>query len=407
MTITPTKQTIKRYWHPKKIRKEKLPNRQAYIDRLRELLEDAIKVRMRTAYPVASHLSGGLDSSPIAVLVAREMKKRDPNYKLPAFAWVHPPSSDDDITKHHEWHYPTIIAQQEDIDFSFTTLDSDEMYDIVQLTDIYTHTGNSFAYESKIRPALQQNNIRTMFSGWGGDEFITNHSYAFYCESFIKGRWKILHQRATKRLQNLHKHPPTLKNYLKLYYKKIFVPLMPRWLYCYLPKINCKPLDTSLYTEHIKQYALKIYQNKNFIFSRETSCLCSSDLDRAWQNAHIQSRLDIWSQESRPYRFEYTYPLLDKRLVEFSYVMPCKYMIANGFDRVIYREAISHLLPDEILYGIHKNEPIRWNSIGEITQEVLEDIQYKSNQDYILTAKLKEHKETEFHYLSLLTQSKK
>jgi asparagine synthase (glutamine-hydrolysing) len=365
MTITPTKQTIKRYWHPKKIRKEKLPNRQAYIDRLRELLEDAVKVRMRTAYPVASHLSGGLDSSPIAVLVAREMKKRDPNYKLPAFAWVYPPSSDDDITKHHEWNYPTIIAEQEGMDLSFTQMDERRLKDIIQKSDLHYDRTIHLLYEDDIRKKLYLNNIRVMFSGWGGDEFISNHSYSFGSELFLKCEWNSLYRHIL--------NYKGVKAKLKFVYKKIVVPLMPDKLYCYLPKIKCDKLNFSIYNKNLHPYVLKAYKQKTHIFSRYTACIVKQDIIRAYENGHIQSRLNNWSQESYEFHFSYAYPLLDKRLVELALQIPTKYNLDKEYhflDRYIYRQAIKHLIPYNLLWGTHKKENIRWEKLERIVNNI-------------------------------------
>jgi asparagine synthase (glutamine-hydrolysing) len=338
---------------------------------------------MRTAYPVASHLSGGVDSSPIAVLVAREMKKRDPNYKLPAFAWVHPPSSDDDITKHHEWYYPTIIAEQEGMDLRFTDLSSDETLDIINKSNLFVDKGSLLVYEDKIRKYLYAKSIRVMFSGWGGDEFISNHSYAFGSELLIKLQWI-----------NLYKHMrsyPNIKDKLKFVYKKIIVPLSPDKLYCYLPRIKCNKLDLSIYNKNLHKHILKAYKQKNHIFSRYTAYTVKQDIIRAYENGHIQSRLNNWSQESYEFHFNYTYPLLDKRLVEFALQVPTKYNINNTnnlYDRYIYRQSIKHLVPEKILWGTHKKENIRWEKFKEIIHIIYSNHPTNTQSNYINIQKI-------------------
>ncbi|MCK5071307.1 MAG: asparagine synthetase B, partial [Desulfocapsa sp.] len=71
MIITKEQVTESVYWDIEDISEVHYDTYEAYVEKLRELLLDAVKVRLRTAYPVASHLSGGLDSSAIAVLSAR------------------------------------------------------------------------------------------------------------------------------------------------------------------------------------------------------------------------------------------------------------------------------------------------------------------------------------------------
>jgi asparagine synthase (glutamine-hydrolysing) len=73
----------RRYWSVSDIAPVRLPSDQDYADALRERLDDAVRRQARSAHPVCSHLTGGLDSSSVAVLLARLLKeegKRLPTY---------------------------------------------------------------------------------------------------------------------------------------------------------------------------------------------------------------------------------------------------------------------------------------------------------------------------------------
>ena len=78
-----------------------------YVKRLKELFNNAVEVRMRTDYTMASHLSGGIDSSPIAVQVARKLKDR--RSLLHVFIWIDIPH-DKDLFEFESWSFSRRIS---------------------------------------------------------------------------------------------------------------------------------------------------------------------------------------------------------------------------------------------------------------------------------------------------------
>lgn len=67
---TPGRLTARRYWRPAR-RTIQLGRADDYCDALRELLDQAVRCRLRGTDHVAAHLSGGLDSSAVAATAAR------------------------------------------------------------------------------------------------------------------------------------------------------------------------------------------------------------------------------------------------------------------------------------------------------------------------------------------------
>lgn len=76
----------RRYWSPRDIKPVRFSSDQAYADGLRECLDVAVRRQMRSAHPIGCLLSGGLDSSSIAVLAARALAEK--NRRLVAFTGV-------------------------------------------------------------------------------------------------------------------------------------------------------------------------------------------------------------------------------------------------------------------------------------------------------------------------------
>ncbi len=78
--------SARRYWSPDDIAPVRLASDADYADALRAELDRAVRRQMRSAHPVGCLLSGGLDSSSVAVLAARA--RAETNGRLAAFTGV-------------------------------------------------------------------------------------------------------------------------------------------------------------------------------------------------------------------------------------------------------------------------------------------------------------------------------
>ena len=82
----------RRYWTADDIKPVRYSSDSAYADGLRDVLDRAVRRQLRSAHPVGSLLSGGLDSSSVSVLAARALAEK--NQRLAAFTAVPRPGFD-------------------------------------------------------------------------------------------------------------------------------------------------------------------------------------------------------------------------------------------------------------------------------------------------------------------------
>ena len=75
-----------RFWSPAEIAPVRLASDEAYAEGLRERLHLAVRRQMRSAHPIGCLLSGGLDSSSVAILAARSLGEK--GGRLSAYAGV-------------------------------------------------------------------------------------------------------------------------------------------------------------------------------------------------------------------------------------------------------------------------------------------------------------------------------
>ena len=357
----------RRYWHPAEVKCPDMPrDREDIVSTLRSLLIDAVKVRLRSDYPVASHLSGGLDSTPIAIIASREMRARKPGYRLPVYSWASLPDDDDEVSG--EWRYPKIVSGSEDMDLRFCTLDTEDVYERMMEGDLYCDRASGLWYEKEIGDDLKRRGVRTMLSGWGGDEFVTNHGYSYYSEMLVSGRWMRLYKNLISRSARLHLNAVETA---KFFFRYAMMPLFPERLHIFLPGARYHPFGSVPYREWFRPILDEVWRDRDPILSLRTAIGVRDDMVKEWRNGHVQSRILSWSQESIGRGYEYAYPLLDRRLVEFALHYRAEYMNEGGYDRRIYREAILPLIPDEIVWGANKNEePKRVAEVLRITREL-------------------------------------
>jgi asparagine synthase (glutamine-hydrolysing) len=118
--------TQRRYWSPDAIKPVRLASDQAYAEGLRDCLDRAVRRQLRSAHPIGCLLSGGLDSSSVAVLAARALDQR--NERLAAFTGVPRPGFDGPVPAGHyadETPYVEAIARSAgNIDVHFVRNDA-------------------------------------------------------------------------------------------------------------------------------------------------------------------------------------------------------------------------------------------------------------------------------------------
>jgi asparagine synthase (glutamine-hydrolysing) len=353
MTVTAKELTLSRYWRAEDTPRVKLSDAQAYAKKLRELIEQAVSDRVRSDYPVASHLSGGLDSSTVSVIAARKLREK--GECLSAFNWLHNPTEDDN-KDHYEWSNSKIIAEIEGINHHYVTLTAEALYrDMKEHTVLYGDTARIW-YERPVREAVQQSGGRTILTGWDGDGLATYHGMSYYSNLATNGHI-IKALRELKKLKN--KKRTGLRPLLGAVYHLMIIPFVPRALYCKMPKNRYTDFDISQYVNADFHPMLKKEKKKKRAYTMQPQIKVRNHMLAYLNNGHIQSRIESWAASQTVNRLEYTYPLLDKRIVEFILGVPPEYFVENGIGRYLFRSAAKGLLPEEILWTNVKPEPQR------------------------------------------------
>jgi len=360
LSVSSEKVYQKVYWRAEDSPKIQFDTYEEYSKQLRNLLEDAVLKRLRSENPIASHLSGGLDSSTIATIAARHLHAQKKT--LHVYNWVssQKPKRDVDV---NEWLDSQKISELENIDHSYIDLNTEKLCDILTNHDIQMNDTVDLWYEFLVREKAKVDGVQTILSGWGGDELISHGARTYYADKFLKGEFgTVIKEIYTEALRKKR----GLRHFVAKIYYKIFVPIFPNSLRCYLPKICCKSENYLGCTHSSFIHKMRNVVIPNTLFKERNIHKDQLDL---FNQGHILSRIESWSSSGFNDKIEYCYPLLDKRIVEFALGIPSELYRRQGKSRFVFRDAVVGLLPEEIRWDNTKFESNRVNLLLQIEKE--------------------------------------
>ena len=323
---------LKKYWEPERVQTDKTLTQEQAFSELKSLLEDAVHIRSDQRFNAGAHVSGGFDSSIVAALARKEYKNQAVFY---GYSW----SPDNVLPEKVEMDERELVkqtCQMAGIEPSFIHT---EVNDFVELMK---NSINSFMYfyEEKVLKIAKSHQTNLMFSGWGGDEFISYGSMAVDSDLIFNFHWKTF----------LRKNP--LRNPKKILTYLIYRVAFPA--VNYIPPSVKKSYEGGLrfFKKDHKAFHLKTYKNYYCYRSR-----------RGYQlgllyNYHLAERTECWAITGRKNGVEYRYPLLDKRIIEYMLKVPSKLLVKDSkYTRIILREISEGLLPESVRWRLGKRDP--------------------------------------------------
>lgn len=290
-------------------------------ERLHALFDDAVRSHHVANVPVGASLSGGIDSSSIAAASAPVVG--DPG-AFPLFTIYH---ADE---RHDERAYATQVAQR----FGFRHVEVP-----VSLLDYYTPEwlesfawsqdqplpGGSHFNEYALFKAAHAAGVTVMLDGQGADEYLGGY-----------GEFWLAAQRAALKSgdiaevgRNLRGRGLTNAESLTLTTRKMVAALMRR-------ESDISPLMAGLWRG-------KGAARHAYALPKDFRALSFDELARS----SIPYQLHSQDRNAMQFGIESRVPFLDHRLVEFACGLPTDYLVGRGWQKRIFRDAMSEL-PDTI-----------------------------------------------------------
>lgn len=346
---------LTKYWKPEEIKNNKTLSFDQAVIQLRKLLIEATENRIETG-KTGVHVSGGLDSTGVAAILADTIEDKS---QLIGYSWT-PEKLDIEFEGVDEKALIETFSTEKNVTINYLQLDENELG-----KDLIIPEFERMSIEHPTMKAAAKNRVTTLFSGWGGDEFISLSNRGTYNHLFFSFKWKTL-----GRFILMSGIKPSIMRF-RTEVLPVLIPfgLLPS--YRSIKKSKLIHIQPSFIHNHWKKIFFKHSKKNIFGYNRRQFIL------NLLYNYHIPERMDTWSLHSERYGFVYKYPLLDKAVLEFWFSMPIEYTYCNMQSRLLYREAMKGILTECIRVRRDKGEGMR---ISYTKQKRKEDMTFIQNQ---------------------------
>lgn len=321
MDIGPIKTSY--YWSFNKgLNFRKISYENAVAD-FKSIFFDSIRLRFRSDVPVGSCLSGGLDSSSIVSSAATML-----NHDINTFTAIN------SHIKYDEQKYAKLVSEKFQnvkpvicpIDYNMFLSEMDKI--LYHQDEPFPSMGLVAQWEIMKKSGKEQ--VKVLLDGQGGDELLAGYRkfYAFYLKELA------------------------LDLHLFTFMKELYYLLKNSEFHFF----NIRGIKRYLFVSKDKTF-LSEKGKKLKSFSQIGLNSANTVRDRIKLDIEKFSYPCLLRYEDRnsmAFSIETRVPFMDYRLVEFLYELPTSYKIKNGMTKVILRDAMSGILPNQIKSRISK-----------------------------------------------------
>ncbi len=320
------------------------PNREMRADGLLEeyqarfgnLLEDSIRLRLRSDVPVGTCLSGGLDSSSIVITVNRLISSNNGHCRQKSF------TSCFKDPRFDEWEYAESVVSATGVEAHRVFPDMDRLWD--EMDNFTWHQEEPCASTSpyaqwNVMRMVQQNGIKVLLDGQGSDEVMGGYHY-FLIDFLVslgkQSSWLETYQQI-KALRRTGLWSVARRSFTKSF-SRLMVTAMRR-------AIGLKPTAGWLAAVVRPEFRMPNPDPRPHIFQDHLYWTILRTL---------QPLLRYEDRNSMAFSVEARTPFLDYRLVELFLNMCGAYKVRDGWTKPFLREAMAGIMPEDVRLRVDK-----------------------------------------------------
>ncbi len=411
------------YWQLDPHREIRHASDEDYAQEYRHHFLEAVRCRMRSAFPIGAHLSGGLDSSSVAC-TARYLSLQTNSDPIHTFSHTYP-----DVPASDESAFINIVLGQSH--FIHHDIRGDTLGALTEWENLFgiideALIGNSY-FNWIINRLAGANGVRILMSGFDGDS-VVGHGLNYLTELAQALQWQTVIQEATQFIERYERADATVSGLVKLHSMPMLRKLAQsrQWLN-FAQAVNqlssaVQISRSRLWYEYgfkemdgirqIRQWRSqqrsKLNSNPPFPFANpaflERLDYCQrrqalqptlpppqSEREHQWRtltSGLMVLPLEIVGSLSAVHKVETRHPFLDKRLVEYCLALPSSQKLNQGWSRVVMRRGMEGILPPAIQWRGSKGSStaVFFHGLQKYDRQLLDEVVNKDLnwiEDYI------------------------
>ena len=363
LTVSRDALQLNAYWSLDPTRELRLASDADYAEALRALFTEAVRCRLRSAFPVGAMLSGGLDSSSIAC-TAQRLLRENGGGPLHTFSAVF-----DHVKECDERPFIQAVLDQKGMTPHVVHADSLgpwlDLEQVLWSQDEAVRTGNLY-YEWRLYQMAQASGVRVILDGFDGDSTIS-HGLGYLAQLANSGQWLTLAREVIA--YSRRTHAPWASAVWAWFWKYGLEPALPRSR----AAGPLRRLGRAVYRQAMRQQgsgasAADFTKLLRPDFVRRLDLPARSANGRVNHPTERQAHYDRLTEPGMPatlevlgraagaFGIELRFPFWDIRLVEFCLSLPPEQKIRQGWTRYVMRGAMQGVLPPSVQWRPGKSD---------------------------------------------------
>lgn len=317
-----------------------------FVDKLLFLIQDAVKIRLRSDVPLGSHLSGGLDSSTVACIASDLLGGGGLKTFTGGF---------NEGKEYNETEYAKLVSKFANTEYHETMLNAEDFQNSIEDLIYYLDEPGAGpgVFPQYFVSKLASQHVKVVLGGQGGDEIFMGYAryLVAYLEECIKGS---IYETAEKdkyavTLESIVPNLPMLKTY-----RPMLQYFMSDGIFSSQEERYFRLVDRS---EGIKElFNPEIFNESEYspfnsfreIFNRDELYSYINKMMYFDIKGSLPALLHVEDRTSMAVGLESRLPLLDYRIAELMATIPPNIKFKGGRSKALFKDAIKNIVPQEI-----------------------------------------------------------